>query len=1172
MKNKIFSGLLLLVFALLVTVIMDSENELDEPEVFVQDKSEIEYEDIEQNIDKEKNKPKGPLKVINRKDHEDKAVAVLEVISKTQKVEGNTDSAVTEEESELVKTKSFLITITDIKNSPLEGIVVNLKQHKEQQKQFSEFKTINGDSELKSDANGNVKIAITDSKYLFINIKQKKYSHYEKLNIDLENEKQLLIRLEKAALISGRITNAKNGKGIPNAKITASRRQRGRVIEKVSVSSDKNGNYEISVPSEKNYNLKVWAKTYIIREPIDVKLSKGKSLVKNFELDLGRESIIKLIEAESGEVIPNLKITLNAWKNNRFWESQRYIEKSNAEGLVLLNGLSDSGDEFSITSEHYEVAIFSPSKGDEVREVKLQKGGSIYVEVKDKSGKVLKGVQFNQGRSNWGNSQDRTQRMLFYGAQFDEESQKYIVEGLKAKEFSINVVKEGYKGEELKFKLEKAQKKELSVVLKDAQQLKMLILDEDGNEINDEVKISFIQFYGNLDNLTKATQIIIDDKIHYTVSRPLRERSFQVLVGSYAYSQKISIKSEDDHVYKVILKKGYKLEGFIYDDDGNPIVESEVLVKQQHYTIGKVSSDKLGFYQIDSLKKGKYGITVKHPDFQTNVSSIEIIDEVHSHDFKLNKGRSLKGLILLPDGKPAKNCKVSYTKAGMTSRHRGESVSTNENGEFTLKHLGAIKLTFRISFKDYVKIERVVDLAKEWPEKLTFNLSRGYTLKGQLLFNEQPLPNIKLGIYSSKRSRYAMPKTFVSGSNGGFEVTSLNAETYYFYLEHQKYSLNKSYSVKISLDVNDYVIQVEELKLTKGKVFHPDGSRADSYDIYVKQVDTSISRRIGNVIKSEEGFSFKEKGLYLRKGVNYQIQAKAKDYSPVESEPFNTESVPSELNLYLKPEKKFSFKISDVSARGIENVEVFYIRSVENGSLGSFFSSNKVLSDSNGLAVIKNITDGWYKIKFVHKDYAQTIELFNLISENQNETQFIKLNLGSKLTAVILSQENEMMKNGRIWLTPIGQAKHSHFVKAESSGEFKINGISVGEYKLLYFPEKTGEYMSEWGVDDQKNIVIDGNGESTVTLGGSDLDKLGGIDGVIPNGERIYSVVLKSIEPKKNISNVGYVKNAKFYFNYLKPGKYIVEARSYSKKRLKSKEFFVKENERTEVKLESSTE
>ena len=1171
MNNKIFTALLLLVFGLLIAVIMDSESDIDDPEEFVQAETRVVVEVPKKQIKKEINKPKKETRKIKIED-ESYEVADNTVPSTlfNQITEVSEKKEVVKEEKEVIKSELiFVLTVTDENNIPLKGILIQTKQHMEIQNQFSKFKTIRGEPQLKTDVAGKTKIDIAESKYLFLQIKDKKYSHFEKLNIDLEKEQTLVIQLKRKTSVMGRITNSENGEGVANALITATRRERGRGIEKISASTNESGEYEIFISNDKKFYLKAWAKSYIIREPIEVKLKKSERLIKNFELDPGRESKIKLIAKESGDAIPNLKITLNAWKNNRFWEAQSYTEQSDGEGVVLLKGLSDSGDEFRVTSEQYEATVFSPNKSDEIREVKLVRGGAIAVEVKDESGEILEGVQFNQGHYRGRHSQDRVQRMLFYGVEFDDESQKYIIEGLRSKEYSINVEKDGYKSEPLKFNLEPSQKKELSVVLKDAQKLKLLVLDENGLPYDGEVKVSFIRFYSSLDNLIKTTQTTIDEKIHYTVSRPLRERSFQLYVAGYEFSQKISINQTENHIYKINLKKGNKLSGYIYDEDGTPIVDSEVLIKKQHYTIGKAQSDKKGFYLFDSLKKGKYSVSVKHSDFELHLSNIEIYEEIHTQDFNLRKGRSLKGLVLLPDGLPAKNCKVSYTKPGAASRHHGESISTNDKGEFELNHLGPVKITFRVSYKDYVKIERVIDLSKEWPEILTFNLSKGYTLKGQLLLNELPLPNIKLGIYSAKRSRYAMPKTFVSGSNGEFEVSSLSAETYYFYLEHKKYTLNKKYSTKIISDVSDFIIQVEDLKMVKGQVFLPDGSVAKSYDIYVKQINSSVSRRVSVIEKTEEaGFVIKEKSLYLRKGVNYQLQAKAKNYSPVETEVFNIDTVPRELELYLKPEKNFNFEITDVNARAIENVKLLYIRSVENSSLGTFFSSNKVQSDSSGFAVIKNISDGWYKIKFEHKDYAQTIKLFHLTAENQNETQYVKLNVGSKLTAVIMSQQNEIMKNGRVWLSPKDAKKHSHFVKAGTSGEFEINGIGSGEYKLSYFPEKIGEYMSEWGIPVDKNILIEAGSENSVNLGGADLDQLGGIDGVIPEGERIYSVVLKSIEPKKNISNVGYVKSSKFYFNYLMPGKYVVEARSYSKKRLKSEEFFVKENERSVVKLQ----
>ena len=1168
MNNKLLAFLLVGVIGLMAIVIIQSESgDIGK---------DSDYQSTEQtsNSQKEQAKPKPlPLK------EEESVIVVTDIVeieeeeiiekeTKTVKViEEAIDKDKTIEKDEKLEPvvedenlKEFLVTVYDKNNKPIKGIKLWVKDHEQLQNNYSKIKSKSQFKLKESDETGKIEFKVPLKGFLFLKIEQKKYSAYEKLNIDLSQENTLSIYLKKSSRITGRVVDSSTDEVIPGVTVSASYGWRMSGSYKTENETDANGNYELFVPHDKTLRLKVYSKEHINRESINVKLKSGEELVKNFELTKGRVALIELVDYDTGDAIPNLEISLKTWKNNRWWEMEGFESKSDDEGILKLKGISNQGDEYCLISDTYEALTFAPNKGSETQKLKLKKGGSLFIAVKNENGEALEEVSFSLNRRRGFNMRDMLLRLLLRSATFDEEKQGHFIRGLSG-EYEINVTKEGYKSEKIEFKVENMQTTKMDLILKKGKQIRLSIKNEKGDDIDEEVKVNFLRYYGSGESRI-ALPTTIDEKKYFTVNKPSKYRSFRVMVEGYIYSEKFEINDDEEWVYDVVLKKGLSLSGVILDENGKPVADGEISLIQQRVTYGKTKSNSSGNFILGGLSEGKYEVSITHPDYQKFQSSAEILGETSEKNFSLKKGLMLKGIVLLPDGKPAENSRVSFVNSG-SRMHSYESSSTNEKGEFELSNLEAKRGTLYITNEDYIRIEKVLDLSETVPDKMDFTLSKGFTMTGQVLHEEQPVPNLQLGMYSNSRRSYMAPKSIITDENGNFEVTNLSNKKYSFYLRSEEYVLKKTYSVEVNSDLTGVNLALDKLKQVLGQIFLPDGTLAKEYELFVRQVGTSVERKISRFETVEDNFKIQEKDMYLRNGTQYTILAKAKGFAPAESEPFTQDKLPVKVDLTLKPALKISFEITNSQALGIEGIKVSWIKGKVGDKPPPFNTTQRISSDESGKAVVDNASEGWYTFKFEHEDYIQKIDSFQLLSENQ--TQYIEMAKGFKLKAKIVSDTNKTVRGGRLWFKGIGDNAHSQFVASKSSGEFHLTGVPAGEYKIHYYPSRLAESMIEWAIPHTSNIIINENLEETLVLGGSALGELGGINGAVESEERVYSVRLKSLEPEKKSEHSSYVRSSKFYFNHIPPGRYIIEGFTISRKKIVSSEFFVSAKQRIDV-------
>ena len=203
----------------------------------------------------------------------------------------------------------------------------------------------------------------------------------------------------------------------------------------------------------------------------------------------------------------------------------------------------------------------------------------------------------------------------------------------------------------------------------------------------------------------------------------------------------------------VPLSPGAELQGRVTDEVGAPVANATVTIEQPPYagawfpprfpvgqkqTVSRVT-DETGLYSFDGLWTGPYEMTVDHPDFVPVLPvklRVDTGNEKLEKSFELVRGKSISGLVLDHEGKPAEGAIVSAGYGAF--RLRESTARVDAEGRFTLSRL--IDRPYRLKAMSRKGVSPAIEDVPVGTTDLTLTLEPYGMIEGKVVAAETSTP------------------------------------------------------------------------------------------------------------------------------------------------------------------------------------------------------------------------------------------------------------------------------------------------------------------------------------------------------------------------------------------------------------------------------------------------
>jgi len=355
------------------------------------------------------------------------------------------------------------------------------------------------------------------------------------------------------------------------------------------------------------------------------------------------------------------------------------------------------------------------------------------------------------------------------------EKGEYSLTFLEDSNFIIQATAPGYERKSIRNQelFTEKERLEFNFTLAKELTIKGAVYDEHMQPIADAVLHALSQDQKHRQNFTGVT----NDEGEFTI-RGLSKGHYYISATHEFYSTEAGNKikaGREDVYYKLERRSG--LAGKVVDANNNPVQSFWVSAKRQGPATDAWCTEKVkkrfrhkeGRFVMDGLDPGKYEVEVLASGFalfRSETIKVEKKGPTTDLVFQLNRGGSVSGYVLNPDGRPLRRALVSLRRNkyspnpmenffGVASDSRMKSTRTNADGYFIMEKIMAGTYQVEVSHGKYPS-ERVNEVVIEMDtntEVANLQMKVGGTLKGRV-YNDAntPLSGVKVTLRKQDNS------------------------------------------------------------------------------------------------------------------------------------------------------------------------------------------------------------------------------------------------------------------------------------------------------------------------------------------------------------------------------------------------------------------------------------
>ena len=355
-------------------------------------------------------------------------------------------------------------------------------------------------------------------------------------------------------------------------------------------------------------------------------------------------------------------------------------------------------------------------------------------------------------------------------------------------------------------------------------------------------------------------------------------------------AQKLATGSDADFY----LKQNGFIAGKIVDQQDLPVSGIEISAwskSSKAIRYASALSNENGYYTINNLKMANDYIVAVFPEkykaqfynLQTEKEYAQEIDlrynNIKNIDFKLDKGKIISGFIYIDD---------EFTKAGENinvniwseSTQTGGNVSVDENGRYEIVGLDESAQDYKISVlspdympayynnnnDDNVNNDTVYSFsdagtlaAMDWNASTDRNiiLKKGYTIKGLVTYNSQPVSSVRIEAWSEETGSWASFVT-TDSMHANYTIDGLITGNYIITVFPDDY-IGTSINQTITQDLDDlnFFLQKPDYKIT-GTIIGLDKDKTLKINAWSKSINQS---KVIEIKGTSKAYNYEISGL-----------------------------------------------------------------------------------------------------------------------------------------------------------------------------------------------------------------------------------------------------------------------------------------------------------------------
>ncbi|MHC4673662.1 MAG: carboxypeptidase-like regulatory domain-containing protein, partial [Planctomycetota bacterium] len=346
---------------------------------------------------------------------------------------------------------------------------------------------------------------------------------------------------------------------------------------------------------------------------------------------------------------------------------------------------------------------------------------------------------------------------------------------------------------------------------------------------------------------------IMPAKLHH-VSLRLSHPDY---ISDYHYqeSRRPPIDKLRDMTAIMVMKKGVKATGKVMDEEGQPLEGVQVTQRITQYTHMNdnlnLTTDRQGQFICRPVEPGEtIALTAHAKNLAPDLKVIDIRRDMKPVEFRLQKGKVLRGRIVDKKGKPVSEANVDVDMWG-EFRSLKKKMKTDKDGRFQWNNAPPDTIKFNIAKNGYMSIrnhemapsdqEQVITLPD--PLKIAGTVTDAETSK--------PIPEftlIKGYKWDKDREPYFFRHDAQQVRTGKYEVTL----TYSLPFHALRIEADNYFPVISPLFTSQDGEQVYNFKLTKGQnitgtVVSPDGTEIADAEVVLCEPDNSVTINNGRL-------------------------------------------------------------------------------------------------------------------------------------------------------------------------------------------------------------------------------------------------------------------------------------------------------------------------------------
>jgi uncharacterized GH25 family protein/5-hydroxyisourate hydrolase-like protein (transthyretin family) len=541
----------------------------------------------------------------------------------------------------------------------------------------------------------------------------------------------------------------------------------------------------------------------------------------------------------------------------------------------------------------------------------------------------------------------------------------------------------------------------------------------------------------------------------------------------------------------MVLKSGFSLSGYVFDQATNPVESAEIHVsfsKMMEPIFRRAESDDAGAFAVYSLN-GKGSIEVKHESMQSFSDTFTIISNMEKQVF-LSRGAVLSGRIVDESGEPLEEAEISiksYDDFGDTTGEK--EIETDEDGNFILEGIRPGNVQLAVHHAGKLPLQRMIAIQEQVSITQTFTLVNGLTIAGTVTHADgTPAEDIEVSIEDDDYEERIFMLAFMGDDtvvveDGRFEITGLATGEYdvVFSLEDSYVPL---YTEKdIAAGSTNLVVVLPRTVPYAVLVTDTDGEPVTEAEIQVYRFEEEEWMPAVSYREDLETDDAGKADIKVRSGERYKVIVNKAGYLPgkvMVDIPDSVDETENEISVQLANGLVLSgIVVNKQNGEPLADVSV-----VADGIEPERADDELVKTDETGMFEIKGVPLGVLTVYVIQKDEDDDVQV---VFQKQ-----IVVNADSALDKLRLEVETPGIVKGSVLVTgdqaaemrgivlvDLDSQRPAYQEETDDDGTFVIDDVKPGVYNAVAFIV-SGDGVQTVGSPVQLNVVSGVTNELTI--------------------------------------------------------------------------------------------